>query len=77
MYVITFFGFYVFGEVFYESSYTRKLFPSQESCLVYLIENRETVVHSALQEFGEFKANGKTYVLEGYNLECDVFTTDA
>ena len=77
MFVITFYGFYMFGEVAFSSTWNQIVFRDQQSCLKYLVENKEYISESATKYFKDYKVNGKTYVLEGYNLECDVFVTEA
>lgn len=75
--VITFYGFYMFGETMVSSTWNEIVFRDQQTCMRYLVENKEYLEKNATEYFSDWKANGKTYVLEGYNLECDPLVIEA
>ena len=75
--VITFFGFYMFGERMVGSTWNEIVFKNQQSCIKYLVENKEYFERNVEEKFKDYRANGKTYVLEGYNLECDPLVIEA
>jgi len=75
--VITFYGFYMFGETMVSSSWNEMVFRDQQNCMKYLVENKEYFEDNVVEHFKDYEAKGRTYVLEGYNLECDPLVIEA
>lgn len=71
-YQITFYAVYAWFTIGFASHYQQISFDNQGDCLLYLFEHKETLEQSAKEKYKELKVGDKTYVLEGFNIECDV-----